>query len=228
MKEKKNGLIGSVLGCCLTLLAAEGLLAQEGHLELSGRTGIGTDSIPLLQTSFNSWSYGIGKYNSASLTRWFDNGLALKFQATANLYSYPRRDFEGDPVIAGNQMFGVGLGVKANLMEATKGLFLQFSERLTYAQVDNTSWFGSYQEKDLCRTFALGTGLGFEYFLPFCDFISFSAYSEFLLCYNEGSNSIHYDPDDFIPDVVQNYSYLTAEVTVNGFNMNSMAVNFYF
>ena len=176
-------------------------VAAPAALHLKDKFAIGTDSIRVDENST-----GIGNTTgTASLTAmdaiwWFSDDSGLDFLVTFSTTQTPGVDFNGEATNYPNQIFGGGLGYRYNLNSPEKGLLIQGLARVTYAHYTNQQLLWYYAPANV--NFENGTvnsesynfilGVGFEYFMPFCQSLSVQSYLAFDAEYRDPDTGLIY------------------------------------
>jgi hypothetical protein len=215
----------------------------EESLHLKDKFALGTDSLRVDENST-----GIGSTtNTASLTAldavwWFSDDSAIDFLATVSTAQTPGVDFNGNPYQYTNQIYGGGLGYRCNVSSPMRDLKIQGLARFTYGNYSNQQQLWYYAATN--TNFETGTvnsesynfiaGLGFEYFLPFCENLSVQSYLAFVAEYSDNSASLNYN------SAIVNYgytgynnttyqtSYWRTGLLLNGLSLSSVSVHYYF
>ncbi|HJT25166.1 MAG TPA: hypothetical protein VJ873_11370, partial [bacterium] len=97
-------------------------LTPSPELKLSGKWGIGSGFI----------NYRSNVYTCLSVRSWVSDGACLDFLGYYSGYSNDGTDFVGNAAQQPTYYLGGGLGLKCNLAEVRKNLFLQLQTEVTY------------------------------------------------------------------------------------------------
>ncbi len=145
-------------------------------LKLTGRWGVGFDTIPGASTNASlgaSIIPSLSSPNALAVRYWVTEGFCWDGLVAVNLSSQPPggNGVAGVPAGTDERAFGVGTQMKLNLKRPTRWLLAQAIGRASLAslqQLDNSGGGGG----NTTTTFGLGVGLGFEAFMPFWDSLS--------------------------------------------------------
>ncbi len=225
-----------------TPAASETPVVSEKSLNLGGKFGIGTDSIRLDETLQGGTNFTTASLTALDATYWLSDKSGLDFLGTFTAGSSPSYDLSGNPSDYPNKIWGLGLGFRRNLGSPIRNLRLQGLFRATYAQYTTSSvdWLYVYTptayqvQSQFNETFLLSAGLGFEYFLPFCDSLSVQSNLAYTVSQNDGWVSQTFNPN--LPNLgypgfnnsTLKYSYLRTGFAVNGLTLSSVSIHFYF
>ena len=224
-------------------LAPTASALAPGEAHLGGKLGIGTDSIRVDENGIAVGSIA----NTASLIGldaiyWLSDNSGLDILATVSEADNPGPDNNGNATDYPTFIYGYGLGLRQNLSSPMKGLKIQGLLRFTYSNYSNQQDLNIHTNPNLSfekavlnsETFTGLLGLGFEYFLPFCEFISVQSYVSLTESFNDNSSSVTYNPAMATYGYVVpfNYSYSTSYwrtgFLLNGLSLSTLSVHFYF
>ncbi len=201
--------------------SAAALQAQQTptELQLSDRLGFGT-----------GWIADQNYTDSAlSVRYWLSEKCCLDLFFNYSGFSQPGDDFTGKPLLDPQQTIGTGLGLKVNVKQPVKNLFIQLIGQATYCDQNyrdsNTDEVSTYDY----QTFGGFAGIGFEYFIPFFDSLSVEAnigYSGTIETSTTGTsyNPVYY-PGKQNQTIVQTYP--GGHVQVNGMSLSTLNIHFY-
>ncbi len=206
-------------------------------LSFEGKFGIGYEYIrvdEVQNTSYNN--FVTNNLLSLDTTYWISNQTALDILATANAGSYMGTDFNGNSTNFPNTTWGGGLQLRDNLSAPLHDLRLQALFRATYAQFsqEEVNWSSNYnityQIQDCySETFLLSAGLGFEYYLPFCDSLSVQGNLAYSGAYNDGWISETFNPKYNVgANYTIKYSNYRTAFVLTGLTLSGVSVHFYF
>jgi hypothetical protein len=173
---------------------------------------------------------------SLDATCWLSDQAALDVLATANAGSNAGFDFNGNPTNFPNTTWGAGLQLRGNLTAPFRNLRLQGLFRATYAQFNQqeVTWTNNNITNQIqdcySETFLLSAGLGFEYFMPFCDSLSVQGNLAFTGAYNDGWISESFNPSQNLgqANYTVKYSNFRTAIVTTGLTLSGLSVHFYF
>jgi hypothetical protein len=106
--------------------------------------------------------------------------------------------------------------------------------RVTYAEFINEQTVGwnnniaNQVQENYAESFVISAGLGFEYFMPFCDSLSVQGNLAFAGSYNDGWESELYNPNQNQTNYTLKYSYWRTTFVSTGLTLSTVSVHFYF
>jgi len=169
---------------------------------------------------------------------WMDNGTALDFLAGGSDNPTTGYDFSGNAIALSNFGFGVGLGLKENLSEPVRDVFVQMIERATYSQnyiqttgttSQNGYIYGTSNNVSQNQQINLFWGLGFEAFIPFWRNLSIEGSVGLSANANFNQASSIYNPTyTTLPNTQTSSGLLTGGAGSNTFSLLNGSVHFYF
>jgi hypothetical protein len=217
--------------------------ATPEMLHLKDKFAIGTDTLRLDE---NFTGYGStpnsNAFSAVDAIWWFSDNEALDILATVSTVSSVGADFNGNAYGYPTQIFAGGLGYRWNISSPVRDLKIQGLARITYGHYTNQqeAWYYgpaniSFEETAVnSESFNLIGGLGFEYFLPFCESFSVQSYLAFAASYNDNEGSVLYNPNmpkyGYTGYVNSGYhtGYWRTALLLNGLSLSSVAIHFYF
>lgn len=169
---------------------------------------------------------------------WMDNGTALDILAGGSDNPTTGYDFSGNPIALSNFGFGVGLGLKENLSEPVRDVFVQMIERVTYSQNyvqttgtvnENGYVYGDSNNVAQNQQINVFWGLGFEAFIPFWRNLSIEGSVGVSANATFNQNSSIYNPAySTLPNTQTSSGLLTGGADSDTFSLVNGAVHFYF
>jgi hypothetical protein len=146
--------------------------SAEESLKLTGRWGLGFDSIPGASSGTGQIP-GFSVSNAVSLRYWINEQFCWDGLLAVNLSSQPSGGIGASGVPAGTDQraWGFGTVMKYNLKRPSRWLLAQVLGRASLASLQQLSNNGGGNGQTT-STLGLGVGLGFEAFLPLWDNLS--------------------------------------------------------
>jgi hypothetical protein len=190
-----------------------------------GYLGVGIGTTPLGATAL-------------ALRYWMEDNTALDVMVSGSDSPGAGYDFSGNQITTSNWAYGLSLGLKQNLKEPIRDVFVQGIARLSYAQnfvqststtSENSITYGYTNLNTQNQEVSLFLGIGFEAFVPFWEDISIEGNAGLSVnaLWNEVTD--YYNPNfSSQPDISTSYGLLSAGVNTNTFSILSGSVHFYF
>ncbi len=192
----------------------------EKPLVLAGRFGFGYNPV----SGFYEMDY------------WLSEKSALDLLFSSNTYGNPSFDFNPNATSQSNDGWGLGLVYRNNLLAPARNLRFQglviadYSYNDNYlSNLNNNLVTEIYENKN--ENFQWGVGLGFEYFLPFCDSLSLQSALFYTATANFYTYRNVYNPSQSgnPPNSNQTNFYLrVGDFSNSGLTLNAVNIHFYF
>jgi hypothetical protein len=225
--------------------AASNPVTTPRELHLAGKFGIGTDTIRIDENSTSAGSSpGTALITAVDAIWWLSDDSGIDFLATLSEGQNPGVDFKGNEYNYPNEILGAGLGYRQVVASPVRELKIQGLARATYGHYSNQLELWYYSPANLSfesgnersENFVFMAGLGFEYFMPFCESLSVQSYLCYVASYTDNSASTTYN------STMANYgyslsgfnntsyqsSYWRTSLLLSGLSLSTLSVHFYF
>lgn len=143
--------------------------ARAEDTQLTGRWGIGFDTIPGASTQANLIS-ALAAPNALAVRYWVNEKLAWEGQLASAFNSQPPSSVGGASLTSGTEQraWGLGTGIKVNAKPTPRYLLPQYIGKVSLGQASQQTQGSNGTPPDVLTTttFTLFVGGGFEAFIP--------------------------------------------------------------